>query len=57
MSTAADYAPDEWKLIVSAPMLAGLLVSAADVSGPIGLIKEGLGVVESGDPDCNKRFQ
>lgn len=45
MSKANDYSPEEWKAISTAPMMASLLVSMADVSGPIGLAKEAMVLV------------
>jgi hypothetical protein len=47
MSKATDYTPEEWKVISSAPMMAGLLVSLSDMSGPIGLAKEAMAVVKA----------
>jgi hypothetical protein len=47
MSKASDYSPEEWQLITSAPMAAGMLVSVADMSGPIGLAKEAMAVVKA----------
>jgi hypothetical protein len=47
MSKSTDYTAEEWKAISSAPMLAGLLVSLADLSGPIGMVKEAMAVVKS----------
>jgi hypothetical protein len=44
MSTKADYSPDEWKAISGAPVAAGLLVTLADASGPVGVAKEALAV-------------
>ena len=41
MASKADFSPDEWSQILQSVMLAGLTVTAADPSGPIGLIKEG----------------
>ena len=46
MSKSTDYTAEEWKVISSAPMLAGLLVTVADLSGPIGLVKEAVAVVK-----------
>jgi hypothetical protein len=40
MSNQSDYTPEEWKTISAGPVMAGLLVSSADMSGPIGLVKE-----------------
>jgi hypothetical protein len=42
MSKQADYTPEEWKAISAAPLMAGLLVSMSEVSGPVGVVKEGL---------------
>ncbi len=47
MSTKNDYTAEEWKLISSAPMLAGLFVSVSDISGPIGTAKEALAVAKA----------
>jgi hypothetical protein len=47
MSKVTDYSPEEWKVISSAPMMAGLLVSLSDMSGPIGLAKEAMAVVKA----------
>ena len=47
MSKSTDYTPEEWKAITSAPMLAGLLVSVSDLSGPVGMVKEAMAVVKS----------
>jgi hypothetical protein len=46
MSKQTDYTPEEWKTISAAPVLAGLLVSVSDMSGPIGLTKEAFAVVK-----------
>jgi hypothetical protein len=40
MSTKADFSADEWDLLRSSPMMAGLLVVVASPSGPIGLVQE-----------------
>jgi len=40
MSTKADFSADEWDLLRTSPMMAGLLVIAASPSGPIGLVQE-----------------
>ncbi|RZU39791.1 hypothetical protein [Edaphobacter modestus] len=40
MSTKADFSADEWDLLRSSPMMAGILVVAASPSGPIGLVQE-----------------
>jgi hypothetical protein len=46
MSKRSDYTPEEWKTISAAPLLAGLLVSLSDMSGPIGIAKEAMAVVK-----------
>jgi hypothetical protein len=46
MSKQTDYTPEEWKTICAAPVLAGLLVSVSDMSGPIGITKEAFAVVK-----------
>ena len=45
MSKQTDYTPEEWKTISAAPVMAGLLVSVSDMSGPIGIAKEAIAVV------------
>ena len=40
MSTRADYSADEWKLVLKAPLMAGLAVVAASPSGPLGVLRE-----------------
>ena len=42
MATKADFTPDEWKLLVQSPLLAGVAISAADPSGLIRLMKESM---------------
>lgn len=44
MSTRQDYDEAEWKAISSAPLAAGLLITLADASGPIGIAKEAMAV-------------
>ena len=44
MSKKTDYSAEEWKAISGAPVAAGLLITLSDVSGPIGIAKEGLAV-------------
>ena len=44
MSTQSDYTPEEWKAISAAPVMAGMLVSTSDLSGPIGLAKESFAI-------------
>src|SRR6476619_4950016 len=47
MSNQNDYSAEEWLTVSSAPIMAGLLVSLSDVSGPIGMAKEALAVVRA----------
>ena len=42
MATKADFTPDEWKLLLQSPLLAGVAVSAAEPSGLIGMLKESM---------------
>jgi hypothetical protein len=44
MSTKNDYSEAEWKAISAAPAAAGLLITLADISGPVGIAKEALAV-------------
>lgn len=46
MSKQTDYTPEEWKTISTAPVMAGLLVTVSDLSGPIGMAKEAFAVVK-----------
>jgi hypothetical protein len=46
MSKRSDYTTEEWKTISAAPLLAGLLVSVSDMSGPLGIAKEAIAVVK-----------
>jgi hypothetical protein len=42
MATKADFTPDEWKLLLQSPLLAGVAVSAAEPSGLFGMLKESM---------------
>jgi hypothetical protein len=42
MAAKTDFTPDEWKLLLQSPMIARIAVSAADPSGLIGMLKEGM---------------
>lgn len=44
MSTMKDYSDQEWKAISGAPTAAGLFITLADASGPIGIAKEAMAV-------------
>jgi hypothetical protein len=40
MSTKADFSADEWDLLRTSPMMAGILVVVASPSEPVGLVQE-----------------
>ena len=42
MAAKADFTPDEWKLLLQSPLVAGVAVSAADPSGLIGMLRESM---------------
>jgi len=42
MVSKANFAPEEWARIVASPMVAGMAITAADPSGPWGLLQEGI---------------
>lgn len=42
MAGKADFTPEEWARIVASPMVAGMAITAADPSGPWGLLQEGV---------------
>jgi hypothetical protein len=42
MATKSDFTPEQWGKLVQAPLLAGFAVSAADPSGLIGTLQEGM---------------
>lgn len=42
MADKSSFTPDEWKLILSSPMLAGLAVTLAEPSGIWGMLKESM---------------
>jgi hypothetical protein len=42
MATKASFTPEEWTLLLEAPMLAGMAVTAAEPSGIVGVIQESL---------------
>jgi hypothetical protein len=44
MSTKNDYNAEEWKAIASAPVAAGMFITLADASGPVGIAKEAMAV-------------
>ena len=47
MSTKADYTAEEWAQLSQAPLLATMAIVAADMSGPIGLVKEMMATVKT----------
>jgi len=42
MADKSSFTPEEWKLVVSSPMLAGLAVTLAEPSGLWGMLKESM---------------
>jgi hypothetical protein len=40
MADKSNFTPDEWKLLLESVMMAGTAVTAADLSGLWGLLKE-----------------
>jgi len=42
MASKSDFTPEQWSKIVQSPLLAGFAVSAADPSGLIGTLQEGM---------------
>jgi hypothetical protein len=40
MTDKSSFTPDEWKLIMQGPMMAGIAISAAEPSGLWGMLKE-----------------
>ena len=42
MATKASFTPDEWKIILGSPMLAGMAVTLAEPSGLWGTMQEGM---------------
>jgi hypothetical protein len=42
MAGKADFTPEEWGKILTAPMLAGMAVTIAEPSGLFGIMKEGM---------------
>ncbi|WP_294537132.1 hypothetical protein [uncultured Rhodoblastus sp.] len=58
MTTKADFTADEWKKILSGPVVAGLAVTVADPSGIWGLLQEGMAsgralIEAKSDPGAN----
>ncbi|PPD45376.1 MAG: hypothetical protein CTY15_04710 [Methylocystis sp.] len=42
MANKTTFSPDQWSKIIQAPLLAGFAISAADPSGLIGTLQEGM---------------
>ena len=42
MATKTNFTADEWKMVLSSPMLVGMAVTLAEPSGIFGLMKEGM---------------
>jgi len=47
MTTKADYTAEEWAQLTQAPLMATMSIVAADMSGPIGLVKEMMATVKT----------
>jgi hypothetical protein len=47
MTTKADYTAEEWAQLTQAPLMATMAIVAADMSGPIGLVKEMMATVKT----------
>lgn len=47
MATKADFTPEEWDLLRQAPMLAGMGVTIADPSNPVGMVQEAMAMANS----------
>jgi hypothetical protein len=47
VSTKRDYSDAQWTTIAAAPAAAGLLITIADASGPLGVVKEGMAVTRA----------
>lgn len=55
---SANFSPEDWALVRSSPLLAGLLVTLSDLrTGPIGILKEGFApsqaLIEAGQGAAN----
>jgi hypothetical protein len=58
MAAKTDFTPDEWKLLLQSPLLAGIAISAAEPSGLIGMVKESMASARAllsaaSDPDAD----
>jgi hypothetical protein len=47
MPAPDGYTPEDWTTVTQAPILAGTLVTIADLSGPIGLVQEASAMLKS----------
>lgn len=47
MATQADFSPEDWTKVFSAPFVAGMYISFSDVSNPVGLMQETGAVVSA----------
>ncbi|HEY7094786.1 MAG TPA: hypothetical protein VH393_16505 [Ktedonobacterales bacterium] len=47
MTTKADYTAEEWAQLTQAPLMATMAIVAADMSGPVGLVKEMMATVRT----------
>jgi hypothetical protein len=42
MTTKTDFTPDEWKLLLQSPLVVAIAISAAELSGIVGMLKESM---------------
>lgn len=54
MSQMSDYTSDEVKTLARAPLVVGMMVVSASLSGPLGIVKELLAVLQSTE-DASKQ--
>ncbi|MFN8498178.1 MAG: hypothetical protein U0641_10005 [Anaerolineae bacterium] len=47
MAVQENFTPEEWKMLLQAPMTVGLAVSASSPSGPIGVSKESYAIAKA----------
>lgn len=55
---SGSFSPEDWALVRSSPLLAGLLITLSDLrTGPIGVLKEGFApsqaIIEAGEGAAN----
>ena len=47
MPDKSTFTPDEWKLLLQSPLIAGVAISAAEPSGLIGMMRESMASARS----------